>query len=128
MATIQKRNNSYKITVSCGYDMNKRQIRKTMTWKPEPNMNEKQIEEIKSRARTGKNEVNGIGKLELIDFAIKNKLDLRFKLYNGESFSERIIDIPISWNVSAGDLVVQFANGEYKLSQIIDLRAEKNDF
>ena len=89
---------------------------------------EEQIEEIKSRARTGKNEVNGIEKLELIDFAIKNKLDLRFKLYNGESFSERIIDIPISWNVSAGDLVVQFANGEYKLSQIIDLRAEKNDF
>ena len=89
---------------------------------------EEQIEEIKSKARTGKNEVNGIEKLELIDFAIKNKLYLRFKLYNGESFSERIIDIPISWSVSAGDLVVRFANGEYKLSQIIDLRAEKNEF
>ena len=52
MATIQKRNNSYKITVSCGYDMNKRQIRKTMTWKPEPNMNEKQIEKELQRQAT----------------------------------------------------------------------------
>lgn len=52
MATIQKRNNSYKITVSCGYDMNKRQIRKTMTWKPEPNMSEKQIEkELQRQAK-----------------------------------------------------------------------------
>lgn len=89
---------------------------------------EEQIEKIKKQARTSKNEINGIEKLELIDFAIKNKLELRFKIYDGESFSERIIDIPISWSVSAGDLVVQFANGEYKLSQIIDLRAEKNDF
>ncbi len=89
---------------------------------------EEQIEEIKSLARTSKNEVNGIEKLELIDFAIKNKLGLKFKIYNGENFSERIIDIPISWSVSAGDLFVQFTNGEHKLSQIIDLRAEKNDF
>lgn len=52
MATIQKRNNSYKITVSCGYDMNKRQIRKAMTWKPEPNMSEKQIEKELQRQAT----------------------------------------------------------------------------
>lgn len=43
MATIQKRNNSYKITVSCGYDVHNRQIRKTMTWTPAPEMTEKQI-------------------------------------------------------------------------------------
>ena len=30
--------------VSCGYDMTGRQIRKYMTWKPEPNMTAKQIE------------------------------------------------------------------------------------
>ena len=89
---------------------------------------EEQIEMIKKQARTGKNEINGIEKLELIDFAIKNKLELRFKIYDGESFSERIIDIPVGWSVSAGDLLIQFVNGEYKLSQIIDLRAEKNEF
>lgn len=89
---------------------------------------EEQIEMIKKQARTGKNEINGIEKLELIDFAIKNKLELRFKIYDGESFSERIIDIPVSWSVSAGDLLIHFKNGKYKLSQIIDLRAEKNEF
>ena len=44
MPTIQKRNNSYLITVSCGYDITGKQIRKTMTYKPEPNMTAKQIE------------------------------------------------------------------------------------
>ena len=89
---------------------------------------EEQIEKIKSQARTNKNEINGIDKLELIDFAIKEQLDLRFKIYDGEIFSERIIDKPITWNVSAGDLVVEFENGKYKLCQIIDLRAEKSNF
>lgn len=89
---------------------------------------EEQIEKIKSQARTNKNEINGIDKLELIDFAIKEQLDLRFKIYDGEIFSERIIDKPVTWNVSAGDLVVEFENGKYKLSQIIDLRAEKSNF
>lgn len=89
---------------------------------------EEQIEKIKSQARTNKNEINGIDKLELIDFAIKEQLDLRFKIYDGETFSERIIDKPVTWNVNAGDLVVEFENGKYKLSQIIDLRAEKSNF
>ena len=44
MPTIQKRNNSYLITVSCGYDMNGKQIRKNMTWKPENELTAKQIE------------------------------------------------------------------------------------
>lgn len=44
MATIRKRNNSYEITVSCGYDINNKQIRRTMTYTPEPNMTAKQIE------------------------------------------------------------------------------------
>ena len=34
MATITKRNNSYLIRVSCGYDTNGQQIVKSMTWKP----------------------------------------------------------------------------------------------
>ncbi len=44
MATIQKRNDSYKITVSCGYTLDGRQIRKTMTYKPTAGMTERQIE------------------------------------------------------------------------------------
>ena len=52
LATIEKRNNSYRFIVSCGYDMTGRQIRKTMTWKPEPNMTEKQIEKEVQRQAT----------------------------------------------------------------------------
>ena len=44
MATIQKRNNSYLISTSCGYDNQGKQIRKTKTWKPSPGMTTKQIE------------------------------------------------------------------------------------
>ncbi len=44
MATIQKRNNSYRITASCGYDSTGRQIRKSITWTPSPGMSQKQVD------------------------------------------------------------------------------------
>ena len=44
MPTIQKRNNSYLISVSCGYDLTGKQIRRTMTYKPDSGMTQKQIE------------------------------------------------------------------------------------
>lgn len=44
MATIQKRGDTYRITVSCGYDLNGKQIRRTMTWTPEPSMTRRQTE------------------------------------------------------------------------------------
>lgn len=44
MPTIQKRKESYLITVSCGYDITGKQIRKTMTYKPESGMTARQIE------------------------------------------------------------------------------------
>ena len=44
MATTQKRGDSYRITVSCGYDLTGKQIRRTTTWKPEPSMTARQIE------------------------------------------------------------------------------------
>jgi len=44
MATITKRKDGYHIMVSCGYDINNRQIRKCMTWNPEPGMTDKQID------------------------------------------------------------------------------------
>ena len=36
MATIKQRGDSYKITVSCGYDLNGKQIRRHLTWTPGP--------------------------------------------------------------------------------------------
>lgn len=44
MATIQKRNNSYRIKVSCGYDVNGKQVVQSMTWKPDEKMSEKQAQ------------------------------------------------------------------------------------
>lgn len=44
MATIRKRNGSYQITVSCGYGIDGKQIRRTKTYTPDPSMTAKQIE------------------------------------------------------------------------------------
>ncbi len=44
MASIEKRGNSYRIKVSCGYKANGKQVTQKMTWTPEPNMTAKQIE------------------------------------------------------------------------------------
>ena len=49
MATIQKRGNSYRITVSYGYDARGKQIRHTKTWVPSPGMTKKQIEKELTR-------------------------------------------------------------------------------
>ena len=43
MATIKKIKNSYKVTVSCGYSTDGRQIRKSSTFTPREGMSEKQI-------------------------------------------------------------------------------------
>lgn len=51
MATCEKRGDSYKITVSCGYDLNYKQIRKNMTWTPTPGMTTKQIEKELERQK-----------------------------------------------------------------------------
>ena len=45
MANITKlKNSSYKITVSCGYDVNGKKMRQYMTWKPTSKMTEKQMD------------------------------------------------------------------------------------
>lgn len=44
MATVQKRGESYRITVSNGYGIGGKQLRKSMTWAPAPGMTDKQIE------------------------------------------------------------------------------------
>lgn len=74
MATIQKRNNSYKITVSCGYNSQHRQIRKSMTWTPTPGMTPKQIEkELERQSVLFEEECEkGLyldGKIKFADFA-----------------------------------------------------------
>ena len=82
MATIRKRNNSYQIAVSCGYDMNGRQICRYRTYNPEPGMTAKQIKkEVERQAvlfeeecRSGKAASDGKMKLgEFIPIYLENK-------------------------------------------------------
>ena len=74
MPTIRKRNNSYEIVVSCGYDINGKQICRRMTYKPEPNMTARQIEkEVQRQAVLFEEQCqNGTaptdGKIKLADF------------------------------------------------------------
>ena len=49
MATIKKRGNSYLIRVYYGYDINRKQIEHSMTWKPSKGMTQKQIEKEVNR-------------------------------------------------------------------------------
>ena len=49
MANIQKRGNSYRIKVSCGYDTHGKQVIQSITWKPDEKMTEKQIEKELNR-------------------------------------------------------------------------------
>lgn len=74
MATIRKRKSSYQITVSCGYDLNGKQIRRTMTYTPEPNMTAKQIEkEVQRQAVLFEEQCNNgtaaaDGRMKLADY------------------------------------------------------------
>ena len=43
MATITKRGDTYRIRTSCGYDVNGKQVIKSMIYKPQEGMSEKQL-------------------------------------------------------------------------------------
>ena len=51
MATVEKLGSGYRITVSAGYDMQGRQIKKRMTWAPPHGMTEKQIKKELERQK-----------------------------------------------------------------------------
>lgn len=74
MATIEKKGNGYRITVSLGYDMDGKQRRKRMMWTPDPKMTPKQAAKELNRQATLfeeeclSKEVYG-GSVKLSDFA-----------------------------------------------------------
>lgn len=90
MATIEKRNNAYRITVCCGYDINGKQIRRRMTYTPDEKMTAKQIEkEVQRQAVLFEEQCNNgqvmNGNIKFADFATDwfkhKKNDLRPKTY-----------------------------------------------
>lgn len=74
MPTIEYRGDSYRITVSCGYDINGKQLKRKMTWKPSPGMTKKQIDKelerqkvlFEERVRSGQ---YVSGDIKFVDFA-----------------------------------------------------------
>lgn len=73
MATIQKRGNGYRITVSNGYNIAGKQLRETMTWVPAPGMTPRQVEkELQLQATLFENKVKHRsaqnGNMRLVDF------------------------------------------------------------
>ena len=74
MATVQKRGNSYLLTVSAGYNAEGKQIRKTMTWRPEEPMTGRQADKeaerqavlFEEKVRSGR---AGSGNIRFADFA-----------------------------------------------------------
>ncbi len=95
MAHIEKRVNkngvtTYRITVSCGYDVTGKQIKKRMTYKPDSGMTKRQIEkELNIQASTFEERCrNGLvldGNMKFADFSIQwledRKLNIKPKTY-----------------------------------------------
>jgi len=88
MASIQKRNGSYFIMVSCGYDDRGKQVRKTLTYTPEPDMTEKQVEKevqrqailFEEKCKTGHAAESGCMKLsEFIEMYFESHAELNLK-------------------------------------------------
>ena len=89
MPTIQKRGDTYRITVSNGYDAKGKQLRKSMTWQPAPGMTQKQIEkELDRQAVLFENKVKSgqymEGNIKFQDFA-----ERWFEDYGKEHLRER---------------------------------------
>lgn len=89
MATVEKRGDNYRITASAGYNADGKQIRKTLTWKPTPNMTEKQIAKELERQKAlfddkVKNGQYLNGNIKFKDFA-----ELWFRDYGKEHLRER---------------------------------------
>lgn len=89
MASVEKRGTSYRITASAGYDSKGKQIRKTMTWAPDPTLTEKQLEKELERQKVLFEEK--VKKGQYVDGNIKFKdfAELWFKDYGEEHLRER---------------------------------------
>lgn len=103
MATITKRGDTYKITVSMGYDINGRQLRQHTTWTPSPKMTPRQIDKELERQKVlfeeqcQTQQVYG-GGINLADFAEKWFTDYAEKhlkprtIANYRFFLKRIVE------------------------------------
>jgi integrase len=88
---LKKRGNSYRITACGGYDINGKQIRQRMTWKPEKGMTARQIEkEVQRQAVLFEEQCNKgqvlDGNIKLADF-----IEMYFKDYAEGNLKKKTI-------------------------------------
>lgn len=92
MANIEKRGDTYRITVSCGYDLKGRQQRQKMTWQPAPGMTERQIEkELQRQAMQFEDKCNGLSAGANVKFEVLAKEWLEY-IKNSGTHRIRTID------------------------------------
>lgn len=86
MATIEKRGDSYRIVVSCGFDVNGKRIKRSMTWKPDRKYTEKQLEKALNKAavefeeKVLNGEIAADSRLKLVDFIPQYMESAKLKL------------------------------------------------
>ena len=86
MATIEKRGESYRIIVSCGFDVNGKRIKRSMTWKPDRAYTPKQLEKALNKAavefeeKVLSGEVAADSRLKLVDFIPQYMESAKLKL------------------------------------------------
>ena len=98
MATYTKRGNSYLIRASSGYTVDGKQVRPSMTWKPEPGMTERQIQKELQRQMVLFDErshgaVRGDGHIKFQTFSeewMKEYVDVTLSLRTREGYRQML--------------------------------------
>lgn len=113
MATVTKRGDSYKITVSAGYDLQGKQKRHYMTWTPAPGMTPRQIEKELERQK--------VLFEEQVDAGLAQDSSIRFKDFSQkwlDDFAKKHLKVK-TWTVYVEHLeVIYKAIGSMKLKDI----------
>lgn len=101
MPTIEKRGSGYRITVSAGYDMQGKQIKKRMTWTPLPGMTEKQIQKelerqkvlFEQRVRSGQLLDGSVRFSEFADYWIKEYAEKQLRSSTVSGYKAMLVRI-----------------------------------
>ncbi len=124
MANIAKRGNGFRFTVSCGYDMNGKQVRMTKTWTPPPNMSgkraakeaERQFFLFEEQCRRGKVYPSNIKMSDFIERWLKEYAEQELKRTTCHTYKSLLPRVIIAFGnlslekISAGHITAFLAN------------------
>lgn len=103
MATVTRRGKSYSIRVSCGYNIHGKQIIKSMTWKPAPDMTEAQADKearrqavlFEEKCRTGQVLQSNVRFADFVEVWLRNYAEKQLRpttLSRYQSMLPRILE------------------------------------